>query len=78
MPSPTINCDPASLVDAAKCFECIPRGMEGPVTIYLLNQISGLNLTPAQLVDAAKCNRCIPPGQQNEIIIWLLCQILNS
>lgn len=76
MPSEII-CTPESLVDAAKCYTCIPVGMQREVLIYLLNVMSGLNYTPQQLMDSAKFMKCIPIGMQDEVITYLLCQIAN-
>lgn len=33
--------DPQTIMDGAKCFQCIPEGMQIPAQIYLLNQILG-------------------------------------
>lgn len=33
-----IDCDPDALVEAAKCFRCIPEGMTLEVWIYLICQ----------------------------------------
>lgn len=33
-----MNCDPKALMEAAKCFRCIPRGSLKEVMIYLLCQ----------------------------------------
>ena len=74
-----ISCDdPNVLLEAAKCFKCIPAGMQPEVIIYLLNVISELNLTPQQLIDNSTCFRCIPKGQQAEVQTYLLCQIANA
>ena len=35
-----MDCDPNSLIEAAKCFRCIPKGMQREVMIYLLCQMS--------------------------------------
>jgi hypothetical protein len=33
-----MTCDPNTLMEAAKCFRCIPKGMTKEVMIYLLCQ----------------------------------------
>lgn len=73
-----ISCEPADLVREAKCFKCIPEGMQNEVIIYLLNQILGTGLTVDQLMDEAKCFKCIPQGMQAEVQTYLLCQIVES
>jgi hypothetical protein len=73
-----ISCEPSALLDAAKCYECIPVGAQPEVIIYLLNQILGTGLTPQQLMDGAKCYRCIPTGLQAEVQTFLLCAIVNK
>lgn len=72
-----ILCDPNALVEAARCFECIPQGQQAAVQTYLLLQISGLNLTVDELLDAARCFRCAD-GMLEEIQAFLLCAIVNK
>lgn len=74
----TISCDPNDLMAEAKCFKCIPNGMQPEVMIYLLNEILGTGLTPQQLMDNAKCFKCIPKGSQAEVQTYLLCAIVNA
>lgn len=31
-----MNCDPNTLAEAAKCFQCLPRRLQQQVWIYLL------------------------------------------
>lgn len=45
--------------------------------IYLLNQISGLNLTPEQLAANSKCF-CMGEKSANAAITYLLCQIASA
>lgn len=66
------------LEQAAACMKCIPRGEQPEVIIYLLNQISGLNLTPEQLMANAACYKCIPQGMQAEVQTYLLNVIAGS
>lgn len=74
----TISCEPNDLLEAAKCFKCIPSGMQPEVIIYLLNQMLDTPLTVQELEDAAKCYRCIPNGMQVEVQTYLLCQIASA
>lgn len=73
-----VSCDPNDLIQAASCNRCISHGDEGPVIIYLLQQIAGNTMTPDQLMQAASCLRCIPAGIQSEIQTYLLCAIVNK
>jgi hypothetical protein len=72
------SCEPADLAEAAKCYKCIPEGMQPEVIICLLNEILGTGLTPQQLMERAACFKCIPSGMQNEVQSYLLCQISDS
>lgn len=45
--------------------------------LYLLNQISGLNLTPKQLADNAKCY-CFDAKTTDAVMAYLLCAIVNK
>ena len=76
-----VNCDPNALLEAAKCFKCIPVEMQNPVLIYLLSQSlvieGGTAPTIQELLDGAKCFKCIPNGMQEEVIIYLLCHLAN-
>lgn len=74
----TISCEAADLVDAAKCLDCIPAGLQMAVQIYLLQQIAGNTETAGELMESAKCLQCIPPGLQPAVINYLLCQIVNA
>lgn len=73
-----VNCDPASLATAAKCFSCIPRQMQKPVELYLLAVAAGGSLDPATLVKAAKCFCQIPPQMRDPVEAYLLCQLVNK
>lgn len=70
--------DPNVLMQAADCMKCIPGGMEGPVIIYLLQQIAGNTMTANQLMQEAACLKCIPAGLQLTVQNYLLDQILQS
>lgn len=73
-----ISCEPNDLLEAAKCFKCIPVGEQMAVQIYLLQQIAENTMTVDELLAAAKCFKCIPQGAQAEIRNYLLCQIVNA
>lgn len=79
-PQPVPETDIHTLLDASKCINsCIPVGMQMPVLIYLMQQMSGNGMTTDQLMQAAACNaKCIPVGMQRPIIIYLLDQILQN
>lgn len=73
-------CDPATLVNAATCFEnCFPPGMELPVMIYLAAQIAGVDVSNQSAINAlmgkASCMTCIPVGMQWPALIGIACQI---
>lgn len=75
-----INCDPAALVAAAKCFDCIPHRMQKAVELYLLAQMANganpaISTDPATLVNAAKCFSCVPKAMEQPLEDYLLCQI---
>lgn len=72
-----VNCDPAALAEASKCFECIPPGDQMGVLIYLSTVRAGVAPDPAALVEAAKCLECIPPGAQLAALLAVECQIAN-
>lgn len=67
-----IECDPKSLAEAAKCY-CFNEPASRAAMLYLLNQISGLNLTPKQLAENSKCF-CMNERESNAAITYLLCQ----
>lgn len=73
-----MNCDPDSLVQAAKCWNCIPPGQQLAVQTYLLAVIAGGSLDPDTLLEEAKCFSCLPPSLLSNIIALLLCNISNN
>jgi hypothetical protein len=75
---PTISCEPNDLIEASKCFKCIPTGTQNEVIIYLLNQMLTTPKTVQELLDGAKCYKCIPQGMQSEVQTYLLCEALNA
>ena len=73
---PALNCDPAAIAAASKCY-CLPEKEHRGAVVYLLNQISGLNLTPAQLAAASKCF-CMNEKSSDAAILYLVCNISNA
>lgn len=74
-----VSCDANSLLQAASGLQRIPAGMQGPVMIYLLQQISGNTQTPQELADSARCYaNCIPDGMVKFVLAYLLCSAVNK
>ena len=77
-----VSCDSASLVQAAKCFECVPGEAKDMVLLYLWAQIAaataGTSTDPATLVKNAKCFSCVPGEAKAEVRLYLLCQIATA
>lgn len=76
-----ISCTPSDLVAAAKCFQCVPSGMEQSVQMYLLATIAGLGTDQAaiqQIVANAKCFNCVPPEMAEPVLLYLTCQAANA
>jgi hypothetical protein len=72
----TIDCDPTAIAVASKCF-CFPDKEYRGAVLYLLNQISGLNLTPAQLAEVSKCF-CMNEKSAEAALLYLVCNIVNA
>lgn len=75
-------CDPNTLMEQAKCFECNLTGDLFPaVEIVLLCAIrdgTTSSCDPQTLVSQASCIRsCIPLGMMPAVKLALLCQIAN-
>jgi hypothetical protein len=73
-----ITCDPAALVAAAKCFNCIPKQMQKPVELYLLAVAAGGSLDPKVIEAAAAPFRAIPRQMQEVVEQYLLCKIAGG
>jgi hypothetical protein len=71
-----MNCDPAAVAKASACF-CLPEKESRAALLYLLNQISGLNLTPAQLAKNSSCF-CLNAKAAKAAELYLLCAIANK
>ena len=74
----TAACSPADLIEASRCFACIPDGMQMQVIIYLLNEQLPAPLTVKELLAAAPCGECIPDGLKPQVISYLLCRQLEN
>jgi len=73
-------CDPNTLLDQAKCFQCNLSGdMFMALEIVLLCKIrdgTTSNCDPATLIAEASCIRCsLPLGSMSAVKVALLCQI---
>ena len=62
-----MNCDPNALMEAAKCFKCIPRKSQREVLIYLFCQLA--NDSACVLPDAVKSLNIIV-GNNNNRLLW--------
>ncbi len=74
---PAINCDPAALSVAAKCYCYSDQRQSDSVLIYLLAQLASDTSTPAELAAKAKCY-CFDPKTAEAVKTYLLCQIANG
>lgn len=74
-----MSCDYQSIVNASKCYECIPPNAQMGVHTYLLKSISGYTGDVNSLMNAARCiASCIPPGMLNEVKTRLLCEVVDN
>lgn len=71
-----MNCDPAAVAKASACF-CLTEPQARAAMLYLLNNISGLNLTPSQLAANSKCF-CLESKSAKAAELYLLCAIANK
>lgn len=75
-------CDPNTLIEQAKCYECALTGdMYLAVEIILLCAIrdgTPLTCSPQALVSLASCIRCIPIGMMQAVKTSLLCDIASG
>lgn len=72
-----MTCDAQSILDAGKCFDCIPSGLLPAVQTYLLAVIAGGSLDPKVLMAQAAAFQALD-GFQAEVQTYLLCQIVNK
>lgn len=74
-----MSCDATTLMREAKCFRCIPAGMQAAVQSYLLASIAGGSMDVDELLNGARClTSCLPPGLLFEVKTHLLCQIVEN
>jgi hypothetical protein len=73
-----MNCDASSLIQEAKCYRCIPTGMQAATQTYTLAEIAGESSEAASLIESAQNFLKVPAGEQMRLQIYLLCQILDS
>jgi hypothetical protein len=73
-----VNCDPAAIVAASKCFGCIPKSERAAVELYLLAVLAKGSLDPATLVSQSKCFSCVPREMREAVQIMLLCNAATA
>lgn len=76
-------CDPNTLLEQAKCYQCLMTGDLFPaVEIVLLcawRDGTILSCDPQTLVSLASCIRgCIPPGMMGAVKLAILCDIADA
>ena len=77
-------CDPQTLVNNARCFQCYGQGemfdaMEVVLLCAIIDGDTSMACDPQTLLDQASCLLCtIPPGMFPAIRVSLLCQIAAS
>ena len=71
-------CDPAALVAAAKCFQCLTAGEHRMVQTYLLAVAAGGSTDPKVLLPLAKCFACLTTGEQELVQLYLECKIAGG
>ena len=70
-----VACDSNSLLEAAKCLDCIPPGMQNAVRIYLLCVLTSTPADANTLMEAAKELQMIPDPIKQDVITYLLCRL---
>lgn len=74
-----MNCDSKALLEAAKCFNCVPPNLLDAAQTYEFARVAGLTTDPKQLLlDAKQFIFKVPPGIQLAVQDKLLCDILDS
>lgn len=68
--------DAQTLMNNARCLDCIPAGVQRQVMIYLLGQLAG-QTDPQTIMNNARCFSCVPNGMEGPVMIYLLDQSLN-
>lgn len=72
------ECTPGTLLDLAKCFNCLSPQQHLAVQTYLLALQAGGSTDPTVLLGLAKCFICLTEQQLLAIQAYLLCQISNA
>lgn len=73
-----VSCDPNALVDAAKCFSCLPPVTNLEVQTYLLAVLAGVTTDPNALAALANQFKTLSPTTLIEVQTYLLCQLVNK
>lgn len=73
-----VTCTTDSLMDSAKCFNCLTPIQQLAIQTYLLAVQAGGSTDASVLLSSAKCFLCLPQQQLLAIQAYLLCQIANS
>lgn len=68
-------CDPNTLTNAAKCFDCLDDKMQLAVQTYLLAVIAGVTPDPAALSNLAAGFQGLSDSAILQIQAYLLCKI---
>ena len=74
-------CDPATLLSAASCFQCLTTGEQQLIRIALYCRIAnGVTMACdiATLLSESSCYQCLPAGQLTLLEIALLCTIMTN
>lgn len=71
-------CDTSTVLDQAKCFNCLSIPQLEAIQVYLLATVAGTSTDPATLLNSAKCFNCLTVPQLKAIQVYLLCQIANA
>ena len=69
---------PNQVAIAAGAYQGLSEGQSLAAMVYLLNQISGLNLTPEQIAKNSACYMCSDQGALLAQIVYLLNQIASK
>lgn len=68
---------PQDIATDARCFQCIPPGMQLQALVYLYAQIAGVT-DPQTIIEGARCFSCIPPGMLLQALVYLAAQIASG
>lgn len=66
--------DAQTLVNNARCLECLPAGTQQQVIVYLLGQLVGQS-DPQTILNNSRCFACLPPGTSETAMIYLLNEL---